>query len=44
MQKIIKGAAVLALTVIVAACGGREAEDDVVVIEPIQPEPVTGKF
>jgi hypothetical protein len=44
MQKFLKTFAVLGLTALVAACGGAQADDDVVIIEPIAPEPVSGKF
>lgn len=41
MRTFIKTAAVLAITATLAACGAPEEE---VVIVPVQPEPVSGKF
>jgi hypothetical protein len=45
MQTFLKTFAVLGLTALVAACGGRDTQDDVVVIQPtVEPEPISGKF
>jgi hypothetical protein len=43
MRTIFKLAAVLGVTVTLAACGG-QADDDVVFVPTVEPEPVTGKF
>ncbi|MEP5760070.1 MAG: hypothetical protein ABJ327_12330 [Litoreibacter sp.] len=43
MSKSIKAIIALGFVAIVAACGG-SAEEDVVIIEPIEPEPVLNKF
>ncbi|MEM7487711.1 MAG: hypothetical protein AAF390_01165 [Pseudomonadota bacterium] len=41
MQKILKGAVILGLTALVAACGNRAQDDEVVIVEPtVAPEPV----
>jgi len=42
MQKFVKAFAVLGVTATLAACGA-PAEEDVIII-PVQPEPVSGKF
>ena len=44
MSKIAKAATVLGLTVIVAACGGRNEPQEETVFVPVQPEPVSTKF
>ncbi len=47
MQKFVKLAAIVGVTALVAACGGRNAdtgEDVVFVPNPITPDPVSTKF
>ncbi|NSX56527.1 hypothetical protein [Parasulfitobacter algicola] len=45
MSKSIKAMAVVGLIVLVAACGNRNDDDDVVMVDPVTEEPTyTGKF
>jgi len=43
MPNIIKLAAVLGVTITLAACGG-PTDDEVVIVPTVQPEPVSTKF
>ncbi|KIT16080.1 hypothetical protein [Jannaschia aquimarina] len=43
MSKLIKTVAVLGFTVTLAACGGN-ADDEVVIVDPIVVDPVSPKF
>jgi hypothetical protein len=44
MSKSIKAIIALGFVAIVAACGGRSQEEEVVIIEPVQTEPVYNKY
>lgn len=44
MSKSIKAIIALGFVAIVAACGGRSEEQEVVIIEPVQTEPVFNKY
>lgn len=43
MSKSIKAIVALSFVAIVAACGGQQ-EEEVVIVEPVTAEPVSGKF
>ncbi|WP_268884082.1 hypothetical protein [Jannaschia marina] len=42
MQKFVKAFAILGVTATLVACGAPEEEE--VVIVPVEPEPISGKF
>lgn len=44
MSKSIKALVALGFVAIVSACGGSSAEEEIVIIEPIQSEPVSNKY
>lgn len=44
MSNTIKSILAIGLVAIVAACGQQQAEEEFVVVEPVQAEPVTTKY